>query len=305
MSGITHEMPPPTRQQVANGVTRRDFLAGAAAIAAGITLNAGLIARHTIDLVSQTLPINRLPDAFHGFRIIQLSDIHLDEFTEPAFLKLVLYRINQLAPDLVLLTGDFASYGPLPLSYSRKSILRCADILKALACPQRFAILGNHDTTIGSRFVVAALAASNIPTLVNSYVPIERGNQRFWLGGVDDPGTSYPILDLAVPQHPDGPVILMAHPPDFADAVAQHPRGPLVDVMLSGHTHGGQVCLPFLGPLVLPPMGKKYVAGLFRFNQMQLYVNRGIGTTGVPFRLNCPPEITLLTLQPAKSSTAS
>jgi predicted MPP superfamily phosphohydrolase len=72
--------------------------------------------------------------------------------------------------------------------------------------------------------------------------------------------------------------------------------------MLSGHSHGGQVRLPFLGPLVLPPMGIKYVAGLFRFNQMQLYVNRGIGTVGLPFRLNCPPEVTLFTLQPAEES---
>jgi predicted MPP superfamily phosphohydrolase len=301
MGGTTQQMTPPTRRQSISGITRRDFLAGAGAVAAGLTLDAGMIARHTIDLVSQTLHITRLPDAFHGFRIVQLSDIHLDEFTEPAFLKLALRRINQLAPDLVLLTGDFASFGPLPLSYSRQSILRCADLLKNLACPQRYAILGNHDTTIGSEFVVAALTASDVPVLVNQYVPIERGNQRLWLGGVDDPGTSYPILDLAVPQHPDGPVILMCHPPDFADTVVRHPRGPLIDVMLSGHSHGGQVCLPFLGPLVLPPMGEKYVAGLFRFNQMQLYVNRGIGTTGLPFRFNCPPEITLLTLQPAKA----
>ena len=90
----------------------------------------------------------------------------------------------------------------------------------------------------------------------------------------------------------------MAHEPDFADVVVQHPRGPLVDLMLSGHTHGGQINLPFCGPLVLPPMGRKYVHGIFHLNQMQLYVNRGIGTVGIPFRLNCPPEITLLTLQP-------
>jgi predicted MPP superfamily phosphohydrolase len=68
--------------------------------------------------------------------------------------------------------------------------------------------------------------------------------------------------------------------------------------MLSGHSHGGQIRLPFLGPMVLPPMGRRYPEGLFRFNQMQLYVNRGLGTVGVPFRLNCPPEVTVLTLHP-------
>jgi predicted MPP superfamily phosphohydrolase len=140
---------------------------------------------------------------------------------------------------------------------------------------------------------------AGLPMLVNQYVPIERAGQRFWLGGVDDPGTANPILDLAVPQKPDGPVILMCHPPDFADDVVKHPRGQLVDVMLSGHSHGGQIRLPFVGALVLPPMGEKYVAGLFRFNQMQLYVNRGIGTVGLPFRLNCPPEITVHRLERA------
>jgi predicted MPP superfamily phosphohydrolase len=89
----------------------------------------------------------------------------------------------------------------------------------------------------------------------------------------------------------------MAHAPDYADQVVVHPRGHLVDLMFSGHSHGGQIRIPFLGPIILPPMGKKYVEGLFRFDRMQLYVNRGIGAVGVPFRLNCPPEITVFTLK--------
>jgi predicted MPP superfamily phosphohydrolase len=76
----------------------------------------------------------------------------------------------------------------------------------------------------------------------------------------------------------------------------EHPQAPLIDLMLSGHSHGGQIRLPFVGPMVLPPMGRRYYEGLYRFKGMQLYVNRGIGTVGVPFRLNCPPEITVLTL---------
>jgi predicted MPP superfamily phosphohydrolase len=91
----------------------------------------------------------------------------------------------------------------------------------------------------------------------------------------------------------------MAHEPDYADTVMAHPRGHLVDLMLSGHSHGGQIRLPFLGPLILPPLGEKYPEGHYRFNRMQLYVNRGIGTVGLPFRLNCPPEITVITLQSA------
>jgi predicted MPP superfamily phosphohydrolase len=91
----------------------------------------------------------------------------------------------------------------------------------------------------------------------------------------------------------------MAHEPDYADVIVQHPRGSLVDLVLAGHTHGGQVRLPGLGALILPPMGQKYVHGHFQFNKMQLYVNRGLGTVGLPFRLNCPPEITVITLQSA------
>jgi predicted MPP superfamily phosphohydrolase len=88
----------------------------------------------------------------------------------------------------------------------------------------------------------------------------------------------------------------MCHEPDYVDHVIRHPRFPWIDVMLSGHTHGGQVRLPVLGPLILPPMGKKYIDGSFRFGDMELYVNRGLGTVGLPFRLNCPAEITHFTL---------
>ena len=297
MSGTAPEMLSPTQRRSSTSFTRRDFLAGLGALSTGLMLDAGEIGRHTIDVVHRTLQINRLPEAFHGYRVVQLSDIHLDEFTERSFLRLVIHRINRLAPDLVLLTGDFASRDPLPTRYGHEAILHCAEIVKELTCPLRYGVLGNHDTGIGSQFVVDTLKGIGIPILVNQHIPIERHGQRFWLGGVDDPGTANPILDLAVPRDPDGPVILMSHPPDFADDVVKHPRGPLVDVMLSGHSHGGQVRLPFLGPLILPPMGTKYVAGLFRFNAMQLYVNRGIGTVGLPIRFNCLPEITHFTLQ--------
>ena len=299
MSSVLEDSSTGTDRRVTRRFSRRDFLAATAAVSAGMVIDAGMIARHDYEVVRQTLRIARLPEAFAGFRIAQLSDIHLDEFTEPAFLRLVVHRINLMAPDMVLLTGDFASRGPLPIRYALRAIERCAEVLKELHCPTRFGILGNHDTAIGSEFVVRTLEASGLPMLVNRYVPIERKGQRLWLGGLDDPGTAHPVLDLAVPRRPDGPVILMCHPPDFADEIARHPRASLVDVMLSGHSHGGQVRLPFLGPLVLPPMGMKYVAGLFRFNGMQLYVNRGIGTVGLPFRLNCPPEITELTLERA------
>lgn len=244
-----------------------------------------------------TIHIGNLPDAFRGFRIAQLSDIHLDEFTEPLFLEHAVNRINEMSPDLVLLTGDFVTRGSLTFISSRHAAHRCAEILSTLKAPQTFAILGNHDVAVDSALVVNALKSAKIPVLVNSYVAVERGGARLWLGGTDDTNGGHPDLNLSMPDAADAPVILMVHEPDYADVVLQHPKGKMVDLMLSGHTHGGQVRVPFYGPLILPPQGQKYVEGHFQFGKMQLYVNRGLGSVGLPFRFNCPPEITLHTLQ--------
>jgi predicted MPP superfamily phosphohydrolase len=282
----------------AEHITRRNFLIGTGATVAGLALYSGEIARHEIDIIHRPITIANLPAPFHGFRIAQISDIHLDEFTEPYFLERVIRHVNALNADMVLITGDFVTMGAFTFVSATHAARRCAELLATLTSPLRYAILGNHDVTVGAAMVTSALTAHGTPVLINQHVPIERNGSRLWLCGAEDPGTSHPDLYLTVPAKPDGPVILMAHEPDFADVVTNHPRGPLVDLMLSGHTHGGQIKLPFLGPLVLPPMGKKYAHGSFQFNRMQLYVNRGLGTVGIPFRLNCPPEITLLTLQP-------
>ena len=279
--------------------SRRHFLVGAGAAAAGLALYSGEIARHEIDLVPRTIAISNLPSAFNGFRIAQVSDIHLDEFTEPFFLERVVHHVNALAPDMVLLTGDFVTHGSLTFLNGQHAAEHCGEILSSLTCPLRYAVLGNHDVAVNAPLVIGALTRNGIPVLVDAHVPIERNGSRFWLCGVNDPGTTNPQLQIAVPPKPDGPVILMAHEPDYADTVRQHPRGHLVDLMLSGHTHGGQIRLPFLGALVLPPMGKRYAEGHFQLGNMQLYVNRGIGAVGIPFRFNCPPEITLITLQTA------
>ncbi|MEO7029297.1 MAG: metallophosphoesterase [Acidobacteriaceae bacterium] len=280
-------------------ISRRTFLRSAALTAGGLTLYAATHARHELEVVRSTILIRDLPDSFQGFRIAQISDIHLVEWTEPWFLHRVVAAVNQLAPDLVALTGDFISRGPRSVEVAYRAMPVCADALRGLECPRRYAILGNHDVAVDRGLVIRSLMSIGIPTLVNQFTAIERGSDRIWLCGVDDPGTSLPDLTAAIPRRPGAPVILMAHEPDYADQVRQHPRFPLIDLMLSGHSHGGQVRLPLIGPLVLPPMGKKYISGLFRFSNMQLYVNRGIGTVGLPFRFDCPPEITEITLQRA------
>jgi predicted MPP superfamily phosphohydrolase len=278
-------------------LTRRNFLFGSALSAAGLALYSGEFARHEISILSRTLALRNLPEAFAGFRIVQISDIHFDEYTEPRFLRRVIGHINSLAPDLVLLTGDYISFGPLGRNFALGAMHRCADMLTEIACPQLFTVMGNHDSFLGAPTIRPILAARGIPMLVNQHVPIERAGQRLWLCGIHDPITHIPNLERAIPAQPDGPVLLMSHGPDYADELLTHPRGQLVDAMFSGHSHGGQVRFPFVGPMFLPSGGQKYVGGFYRLGHMQLYVNRGIGTVGLPFRLNCPPEITLFTLQ--------
>jgi len=149
--------------------------------------------------------------------------------------------------------------------------------------------------------VTAALTANGITMLTNASVPIERNGSRIWLAGVDDPLQGGPDPEVAIPvairNVANEPILLMCHAPDYADELLEHPAGKAVDLMFSGHTHGGQVRLPLVGALSLPMMGLKYVEGWFRIGSLQLYVNRGIGTVGLPFRLNCPPEITIFMLR--------
>jgi uncharacterized protein len=282
-------------------VSRRNFLRASAAVAGGMALYSSEIARHEISVLTHTLGIRNLPDAFQNYRVAQISDIHFDEFTEPFFVRRVVEHVNLLKPDVVLMTGDFVSQGPLGRAYAYGAIFRCLDILRGIEAP-RFACMGNHDSILGAPLLRPIFASYDIPLLMNAHVALERGGERLWLCGVGEYLTEIPDLDRTVPARPDGPVLLMGHCPDFADVVLAHPRGRLVDLMLSGHSHGGQVRLPLVGALQTPLGAKKYVEGLYHLEQMQLYVNRGIGTVGLPIRLNCPPEITLFTLQNSGAS---
>jgi hypothetical protein len=112
-----------------------------------------------------------------------------------------------------------------------------------------------------------------------------------------------PIPELAIPESirnvPHEPIVLLCHAPDYVDDLLPTPAGRALSLMLSGHTHGGQIRIPLIGATSLPPLGHKYVEGWFRFGNLQLYVNRGLGTVGLPVRFNCPPEITLFTLRSA------
>jgi hypothetical protein len=276
-------------------MTRRSFLGLSAGALGGLGLYAGEISRHELSIEQHTIKLERLPEAFRGVRIVQISDFHYAEFTEAYFLREMVQQVNRLQPDLVLLTGDFISFGPLPYSYARTHMPECAAILSGITCPQRWAILGNHDTQVGPEYVIGPLRDHGIPVLRNQYHPIERDGGRLWLAGLGSACLNDSFPDRGIPRQAIGgkdPIIVLAHEPDILPEIARYN----VDLMLSGHTHGGQIRIPFLPPLILPDFGKNFVEGLFRHGGTQLYVNRGIGAVGAPFRLNCPPEITVLTL---------
>jgi len=281
--------------------SRRRLLKAGLLGATGLALYSGEIARHWVEVVETDVKLVGLPRVFDGMRIVQLSDIHLDEYSEPLYVSSVVGRVNRLQPDAVFLTGDFVTDGFSTHHYQTNAAWQCAEILSGLTCKLRYAVLGNHDFGVSAWLVSKALEANGIPVLHNSHVQIERAGGRFWLAGVYDAVVGMADPDRAIPAAirnvPNEPVVLLCHAPDFADSVLKHPCGASVGLMLSGHTHGGQVRLPIFGAVELPELGKKYVEGLFRLGAMQLYVNRGIGTIGLPFRLNCPPEITVLTLR--------
>jgi len=284
-------------------MSRRTLLQAGAAGAAALAVYASEIERHWIEVVHTEIRLAGLPEAFHGHRVAQLSDIHMDEFTEPFFVRAAVDRINRLRPDLVLLTGDFVSDQPLGVRFATGAAWQCANLLTGLQCQRRYAVLGNHDFAVGPQPIIEALTANGITVLENTHLPLEKNGSRLWLAGVEDPLQGSPDPEAAIPASirniASEPVILLCHAPDYADTLAEHAVGRAIGLMLSGHTHGGQVRLPLIGAMQLPELGKKYVHGHFRFGNMQLYVNRGLGTVGVPFRFDCPPEITLHTLLPA------
>ncbi|MGP8187265.1 MAG: metallophosphoesterase [Terracidiphilus sp.] len=284
-------------------ITRRRFLKASACAGAGLALYSGEVERHWLEITRGDVYLPGLSKAFDGFRIAQLSDIHLDRFTEPFFLRDAVNHINRMNPDAVFLTGDYATHGPGSRWFAIGQTWQCANLLNELQCPHRYAILGNHDVLIGRKRVIPALTANGITVLDNAHVAIERSGARFWLAGIDDPVEGDPDPDAAIPASirnvPHEPIVLLCHAPDYIDDLVAMPAGQTVSLVLAGHTHGGQVCLPFVGPLALPELGRKYAQGWFRLGTVQLYVNRGLGTVNLPFRLDCPPEIALFTLRSA------
>ncbi len=277
--------------------TRRRFLqyslaAGALALAS----DAALLEPNRPRIVRQEVSLPRWPQRLQGFTIALISDFHYDAYFSVHPLRAAIPMVNELRPDLILLGGDFVS---VPLAGDEVKAAAdaepCAHLLRELRARHGvWAVLGNHDYGTDPIHVTRALQAEGLRVLANESVPIERDGARAWLAGVSDVLSGASDLTKTLRQVPAGEAtILLAHEPDFADYVVRFP----VDLQLSGHSHGGQVRFPFLPPLYLPSLAKKYVWGLRKLGPLTLYTNAGLGTVALPVRFNCPPEITLLTLR--------
>lgn len=262
--------------------------------AIGALLYGTLWERRWIEINHHPLPIEDLPSGLHGLRIVHLSDLHVDAYTTRRWLERVVRTVNALEPDLVVFTGDLVTHEP---GY----IGPCVEGLEGLRARLGvFAVLGNHDHWAGSQRLVTELRRLGVRVLCNAHARLGASagdDGTLWLVGVDDPHLKRARLDLALEGVGDGPRVLLSHSPDIIEEAAGR-----VDVILMGHTHGGQVCFPWVGPLfgaTRRPSSRAFLAGMRRAGSTTCYTNRGLGTVLLPIRFNCRPEVAVLTLAPA------
>lgn len=235
---------------------------------------------------SVTIYLKRLPKQLDGFRIVQLSDLHHSPFTSLELINQSIEIANDLKPDMFVLTGDF-------VSHESEYIAPVADALSYLKSEYgSFACLGNHDHWTDAGLVTDLLRGEGITVLVNEGLRFEARGASFWLCGVDDLTLMKTDIKAALRgSREDEMKLLLAHNPKILYRAARRN----VDLMLSGHTHGGQVKLRDDEDKILP--SRRLNSGLYRRKNTQVYITRGIGTVVVPVRYQCPPEITHIQLK--------
>lgn len=245
---------------------------------------------YLLRLERHEIRLARLPRELDGLRVVQLSDIHHSPFTGREQIERAIALANSLEPDIVALTGDY-------VSHEREYAAPCAEMMGRLqARCGVYAVLGNHDHWTDAQLVTDLFRAEGIHVLINEGLHFERSGAAFWLAGVDDTMVGQEDLPLALAGSRDDEMkLLLAHNPVILRRAAR--AG--VDLVLSGHTHGGQVTLRSEKSASGRPR-RRLLKGLGRQGNTQIYVSRGLGTVVLPIRYGCPPEVSLLELRSDK-----
>lgn len=275
-------------------INRRTFLrlgmnASAMVLAAGCGSQAQAEMLSTEQL---TLPIANLPPQADGFKIVAMSDFHVRTNSELFLYESAVDLANAMQPDVVTLLGDFINSTAEPIDLLSPILGRLKSRYGT------YAVMGNHEYDSDPNLIMRSLESNDIQVLRNAGTTI--GDALLYLAGLDDAWFEREDYEQALANQPTNtPTVLMAHEPDIADDSAQYPG---IALQLSGHSHGGQIRLPLAGAPILPRLGEKYDMGLYQIDEMWLYTTRGVGTNNLPYRVNCPPEVTEITLVSADSN---
>ncbi len=265
---------------------RRKFLFGSVACGGALFGDAWLRQPTALDISQTRLPTQKIP-AGKELRIVHLSDLHLHKFT--SFFRKVAKEANSLNPDIILLTGDYVEE-----ERNLSDVLEFLDLLKAST--GIFAVQGNWEywALIEGRNLQNKFRRSGVELLINQRADINWNGIPVSLLGIDFPSSSNSVQQLNIDANTDHLNIALSHVPAFQHELLESKT----DLILCGHTHGGQVRLPWMKPLHLPRHSDPYVSGLYHVGQAKvpLYVSRGIGTSILPIRFFCPPEISLIRL---------
>lgn len=250
-------------------------------------------ADQAIEVTEQRIALHRLPEAWRGFRIVHLTDIHHGLYLPIEAVEQAVGIANRLEPDAVALTGDFVTFSPAYI----EPVARVLGRLRARH--GAFAVLGNHDFRVGAARVARALAREGVCVLRNQHTSIRRHGEALHIAGVDDLNYRADLGRALRGTGPAAATILLSHNP----RIIRRAAAAGVDLVLSGHTHGGQVNLPLLGSIYgRSPRRLRFKVGWDCLGRTQIYVSRGIGTVVVPVRYRCPAEIPHLRLVPEDSS---
>jgi len=257
------------------------------ALASGLSQFAreALAEANSISIENIKIRLKRLPKELDGFRLVHLSDIHHSPFTSLEHISRVVEVSNRLKPDMFVLTGDY-------VSHETEYIAPVAEVLARLEAEHGiYACLGNHDHWTDAELVTHLFRGEGINLLINEGFRFEARGAKLWLAGVDDLMVGKTDVKAALDGSKDGEFkLLLAHNPQIVRRAARYD----VDLMLSGHTHGGQVKLRDEDKRILPR--RKLSSGLHRRQNTQVYITRGIGTVVLPVRYQCPPEISVIEL---------